>query len=77
MNGYVKDLPEEERLQNLLESVTALLEHDPVNEYWMNIKASVQIRLGEIYNLKYAALLRDSMDFYQTRECHATAGHPI
>jgi len=64
MNGYVKDLPEEQRLENILKSCD---EH-PDNEWWANLKVSAQARLDELYDLQYGVLLRESMDFHREQE---------
>ena len=68
MNGWTPNLPEDEILTNLLDSVDDYLEKHPDNEWWQNLRINTKKRLDELYDLRYGVLFRDSMDWHREQQ---------
>ena len=64
MNGYYPDLPEEERLQNLLVAI----DQHPGNYWWENQRQPALERLDFLYELEFGAEFRESMDWFQEQQ---------
>ena len=60
MNGYVEEISEEQRLQNILKSCDEQLEKEPGNQWWADYRQQTQERLEEIYQTLYG----DDDDYY-------------
>ena len=61
MNGYVEEISEEQRLQNILKSCDEQLEKEPGNQWWGNYRQQTQERLEEIYSAQYVDNWADDM----------------
>lgn len=61
MNGYVEEISEEQRLQNILKSCDEQLKKEPGNQWWANYRQQTQERLEEIYTAQYVDDWADDM----------------
>ena len=61
MNGYIEEISEEQRLQNILKSCDEQLEKEPGNQWWVNYRQQTQERLEEIYSAQYVDNWADDM----------------
>jgi len=68
MNGYVEQISEEKRLQNILASCDEQLESEPGNQWWTNFRLVAQEKLEAIYEAQYMDDFADDMSDMRLQE---------
>jgi len=68
MNGYVEQISEEKRLQNILASCDEQLESEPGNQWWANFRQLAQEKLEAIYEAQYMDDFADDMSDLRLQE---------
>ena len=68
MNGYTKEITEEQRLQNILASCDEQLKSEPGNQWWANFRLVAQEKLEAIYEAQYMDDFVDDMSDLRLQE---------